>query len=62
MWSVFTPEWHLIEHAVFGPELYDWQQDPNELRDLAGRPDSGAVLAKLKQQTWNNNTHHETTP
>ena len=49
MKSVVTPRWHLIAHQKHGEELYDWQADPDELKDLAKTPEGHDVLPSLRR-------------
>jgi arylsulfatase A-like enzyme len=44
MKSILTPHWHLIEHQTLGNQLYDWVNDPGELKNLIDTPE-GAVVA-----------------
>jgi len=46
--SITAPRWHLISHATDGLQLFDWQADPLERRDLATDPSMAAQLARLK--------------
>ena len=41
-----TPRWKYVEHVRFGPQLFDMELDPEELRDLAGDAAHAAVLAE----------------
>jgi len=38
MKSLFTPQWHFIVHQTLGEQLYDWSQDPGEVRKLIYTP------------------------
>jgi arylsulfatase A-like enzyme len=49
MKSVVTPRWHLIAHQKHGEQLYDWQADPDELKDLAKTPEGHDVLPSLRR-------------
>jgi choline-sulfatase len=40
-------KWKLIHYVGMAPELFDLEQDPEELRDLAGSGDHAAVVARL---------------
>ncbi len=42
--ALVTSRWLLIDHSLNGPALYDWQADPENLRDLALTAD-GKLLA-----------------
>jgi len=46
--SITAPQWHLISHATDGLQLFDWQADPLERRNLANDPSMAAQLARLK--------------
>jgi arylsulfatase A-like enzyme len=39
MKAVVSPHWHYVIHQVFGQELYDWQNDPEESTDLSENPE-----------------------
>ena len=47
MRSVVTARWHYIEHETQGDELYDLEQDPEELVNLIGTPDGLATARVL---------------
>ena len=62
-WGSFTAEWGCFYTAItdgrhkliWYPEggceqLFDLAEDPQELTDLAGRPESGGVLGSLRQE------------
>jgi len=46
--AIVTPRWLLIDHSAKGLALYDWPSDPENLHDLAGRPDGVALSVALK--------------
>jgi hypothetical protein len=52
MRSVFTPEWHLIQHEKWPDQIYDWKGDPHESKNLIDTPQGRAardeVLSRLK--------------
>jgi arylsulfatase A-like enzyme len=48
MRSLISPKYHYIEHETLGTELYDWQQDPQELRNLANSQEGQAVIDWFK--------------
>src|SRR5215831_2034503 len=45
--SLVTPEWHLISHENLGVQLYDWQRDPGENRNLANTTEGSLVALRL---------------
>jgi arylsulfatase A-like enzyme len=53
MKSLVSPKWHYIENEKLGAELYDWNNDPQELYNLVTRPEVQGVVkrfqAKLQQ-------------
>jgi len=46
--SLVSSQWHYIYHEKLGPKLYDWKNDPKELRNLAHSPDMQATLDWFK--------------
>jgi arylsulfatase A-like enzyme len=51
MRSVVAEGFHLIHNEGTGSwELFDWERDPEESRDLATAPGHGEILMRLKQQ------------
>jgi hypothetical protein len=40
-------EWHYIHHEKFGAELYDWRVDPQELDNLAKKPEDVPMVQEL---------------
>jgi uncharacterized sulfatase len=38
------------DESRLGEELYDYERDPRELRNLAGRPEAGELKARLRTQ------------
>lgn len=48
MYSVISPEWQYIEHEVDGAELYNLDQDPDELDNRAANSSNQTVLNELK--------------
>jgi arylsulfatase A-like enzyme len=48
--SLVTAEYHLIVSESGRAELYRWQDDPQEARNLAGDPQLQPVVERLKQQ------------
>jgi arylsulfatase A-like enzyme len=50
MKCLMTPKWHYIWHERFGGELYDWQEDPQELHNLAKDASHGDECQKLHQE------------
>jgi len=50
MRSLVTPSLHFIDHATFGPQLYDWIHDPREAHDLATRPDMQSTVEQFRNQ------------
>jgi hypothetical protein len=53
MKSIVTPRWHLIVHQKHGEQLFDWQADPAELKDVARTPEGSAVIPSLRGQLLN---------
>jgi arylsulfatase A-like enzyme len=50
MRSLVTPRWHLITHEKFGPQLYDWANDPEESRNLIDTTEGRATALRLAAQ------------
>jgi arylsulfatase A-like enzyme len=52
MRSAITPQWHLIQHDRWPDQIYDWNADPEESRDLIDTPHGRAardeMLSRLK--------------
>jgi arylsulfatase A-like enzyme len=48
--SLVSPQWHYIEHETLGTELYDWQNDPQELHNLVVSPETSSEGARLSLQ------------
>jgi arylsulfatase A-like enzyme len=46
--SMVTPQWHFIQHQSRAPELYDWQTDPTQSRNLARDPSLATVVGELQ--------------
>jgi arylsulfatase A-like enzyme len=46
--SIVTSQWHLVQHQVHGPELYDWAADPAESHDLARDSRFAGTVARLQ--------------
>jgi arylsulfatase A-like enzyme len=47
--AVRTERWRYIRYANGDEELYDHQTDPREWTNLAGKPESAAIIADLKR-------------
>jgi arylsulfatase A-like enzyme len=47
MRSVFTPQWHLIQHDKWGEQIYDWKTDPQESRNLIDTPEGHAARNEI---------------
>lgn len=45
--AIVTPRWLLIHNSERGATLYDWPQDPENLRNLAARPGAEALSTAL---------------
>ncbi|MHA3979100.1 sulfatase-like hydrolase/transferase [Halovulum sp. GXIMD14794] len=45
-----TGRWKYVHYALYAPQLFDLQDDPGELRDLAGDPDHAGALAECRAQ------------
>lgn len=50
MKSLVAPRWHYIVHETFGEELYDWQNDPHEERNLISTPEGKAVALDFRRR------------
>jgi len=50
MKAVISPRWHYIWNRALGVELYDWQLDPGETRNLAAQAEVAGVAAALRAQ------------
>ena len=50
--AVRTDGWCYVERLYEGPELYDLANDPNELVNVAGRPEHRAIEAQLKNRVF----------
>jgi arylsulfatase A-like enzyme len=48
MISLVSPQWHYIEHAKLGLELYTWENDPRERHNLADRSELQNVVSQLR--------------
>jgi arylsulfatase A-like enzyme len=48
--SLAAPKWQYIVHEKDGDELYDWENDPKQQRNLAGTPEGQFAVAELRQQ------------
>jgi len=51
MKSLITSDWHLIVHQTLGAQLYDWRDDPGELRNLIHTAQGTAVVKSLTSET-----------
>jgi arylsulfatase A-like enzyme len=49
MKSLLTPQWHYIAHDAFGVEVYDWQEDFQELNNLAATPEGQSIIDWFKR-------------
>jgi arylsulfatase A-like enzyme len=50
MKSLVSLNWQYILHSKFGAQLYDWQNDPGELHNLAGTPEGQGIVRQLSEQ------------
>jgi len=50
MKSLVSSRWHYIVHEKFGPSLYDWQSDAQELHDLANTEEGHGVVEEFRLQ------------
>jgi arylsulfatase A-like enzyme len=50
--AIVSPQWHLIVSQKLQPELYDWNGDPQELRNRATSGDEEAVKM-MSTKLWN---------
>jgi arylsulfatase A-like enzyme len=50
MVSVITPEWQWILHEKHGSQIYRWNLDPEEVKDLATTPEGRAAIHDLEQE------------
>lgn len=48
MFSVISPEWQYIEHSKLGVELYDMENDPDQLNNVAEESENATVLEDLR--------------
>ena len=48
--SLLTEQWHFIISESGRTELYAWQEDPTETRDLSESPNGRIVVGELRQQ------------
>lgn len=48
--SLVSRQWHYILHQKAGEALYDWENDPEELYNLAGKPQADLLLAEFRRQ------------
>ncbi|MBO0912288.1 MAG: sulfatase-like hydrolase/transferase, partial [Acidobacteria bacterium] len=53
MQSVITPEWQWIVHEKLGNQLYRWNLDPGETRDLSATPEGRAAIKDLERELSN---------
>jgi hypothetical protein len=49
MKSLLTPQWHYIAHDAFGVEVYHWQEDFQELNNLAATPEGQSIIDWFKR-------------
>jgi arylsulfatase A-like enzyme len=49
MRSVITPEWQWITHEKLGNQLYRWNLDPAEMKDLSRAPEGRAAIGDLER-------------
>ncbi len=47
MKSLVSPEWQFITHEKFGEELYDWENDPAEKKNLVNIPEGQEAAREL---------------
>lgn len=47
MKSVISPQWQLIIHQKYAPQIYDWKKDPEERANLANTVEGRAAIAAL---------------
>jgi arylsulfatase A-like enzyme len=47
MVSMVSPQWQFIFHERFGPALYDWQRDPEEVQDRAKAAGSQRIVSNF---------------
>jgi len=50
MKSVVSPQWQLIVHEKYSPQIYNWKNDPGELNNLANTPEGQAAIAALLKE------------
>jgi arylsulfatase A-like enzyme len=48
MKSMATAQWHLIVHEKLGEQVYEWERDPGEIKDLIDTPEGRAAAAELR--------------
>ncbi len=47
MQSLVSPEWQYIRNEKLGTELFDWNKDPQELKNLAKAPETQTVMSEF---------------
>jgi arylsulfatase A-like enzyme len=50
--SVMTDKWHLVYNGYDFDELYDMQNDPHQITNLATKPEYEPVKRELYEQLW----------
>ena len=50
MKTIVSGNWQLIEHAKYGYQLFDWQRDPVEAKNLAETPEGDGLAESLRAQ------------
>jgi arylsulfatase A-like enzyme len=48
MRSLISSDYHYIEHETLGTELYEWQKDPSESRNLADSSEGQVIIGWFK--------------
>ena len=48
MRSVVSSRWQLISHEKYGDQIYDWNKDPGEARDLINSPEGAQARSWLR--------------
>ena len=49
-WMAFDGRWKLARYACGGALLFDLENDPDELRDLAADPDCASIYRRLNDE------------
>jgi len=50
--AVRVGKWKYVHYAKYGPQLFDLECDPDEIRDLAGDPGHADALAQCRRKLY----------